>query len=189
MKTHLRKFLPLAIALSMLTWGCAQTKTAQDTTAKAAVAQKKEATVYKGKIAGMSKKAKTISIVVGKGDKAKTIMVKYDIRTTGLKYAKKGEAAIINWEMRGKDKFATVIKPKLAKLPEGITEIKTGELKDMVGAKADMMIVDSRPAKRYAQSHLPGAVSIPVGEMKVKAATMLPKEKDKLLVFYCGGVT
>ena len=184
-----KKFLPLAIMLSMLTWGCAQTKTAQDATLKSTVAQKKEATVYKGKVLGMSKKAKSISIQVGKGDKAKTMMVKYDNKTTGLEFAKKGEAAIINWEMRGTDKIATVIKPKLAKLPEGISEIKTAELKKLIDSNSDLTIIDSRPAKRYAQSHIPGAISIPVGDMKSKAAEMLPKEKDKLLVFYCGGPT
>ncbi len=50
-----------------------------------------------------------------------------------------------------------------------------------------MMIIDSRPGSRYAQSHLPGAVSIPVEDMKTKAADILPKEKDKLLFFYFGG--
>lgn len=189
MKLNFKKFLPLAIMLSMLTWGCVQTQTTQDATAKSAMAQKQAPTVYKGKIVGKSKKAKTVSITVGKGDKAKTIMVKFDGKTKGLEFAKKGEAAIINWEMRGSDKFATVIKPKLAKLPEGISEIKTDEIKDLVNSKADFMIIDSRPAKRYAQSHLPGALSIPVNEMKTKGLTILPKEKDKLLLFYCGGPT
>ncbi len=189
MKENLKKFLPLAIVLSMLTWGCVQTQTAQDTATKTAVAVKKEATTYKGKIAGKSNKAKTISIVVGKGDKAKTMMVKFDDKTTGLEFAEKGEAAIINWEMRGTDKFATSVKPKLAKLPEGVSEIKTDELKDLVASGSDIMIIDSRPASRYAQSHLPGAVSLPVGDMKAKAADILPTAKEKLLVFYCGGPT
>ncbi len=188
MKTQLKKFLPVAIMLSMLTWGCAQTQTGQDAAAKPAAAQKQEATAYKGKIIGMSKKAKTISIEVGKGDKAKTMMVKFDSKTKGLEFAKKGEAAIVEWEFCCDAKLAKIIKPKLAKLPEGTSEIKTPELKGLVESKADFMIIDSRPGKRYAQSHIPGAVSIPVDEMKTKM-DMLPKEKDKLLVFYCGGVT
>ena len=189
MKTPLKNFLPLAIMLSMLTWGCTQTKPMQDATAKPPVAEKQEATVYKGKIVGNSKKAKTIAISVGKGDKAKTMMVKYDDNTKGLEFAKKGEAAIIQWEKRGTDTFATVIKPKLAKLPQGVTEIKTLELKKLIDAKAEFMLIDSRPGKRYAQSHLPGALSIPVDEMKTKAADILPKDKDIQLVFYCGGPT
>ncbi len=173
----------------MLTWGCAQTQTAADTVAQTAVVAKQKATVYKGKIVGMSKKAKTISIEVGKGDKAKTIMVKFDSKTKGLEFAKKGEAAIITWEKRGSDQFATVVKPKLAKLPEGVTEIKPKEMKKLLDNKTDLVLVDSRPSKRYAQSHLPTAVSIPVNEFKVKSLEFLPKEKDKPIVFYCGGPT
>ena len=189
MKTNLKKFLPLALMLALLTWGCAQTQTAQDNATKTAVAQKQEANVYKGKIINKSNKSKIVSIEVGQGDKAKTLLVKFDDKTTGLEFAEKGEAAIINWEQRGADKYATVIKPKLAKLPEGIAEIKTEALKGLLDSNADPMIIDSRPAGRFALSHLPGAVSIPVDEMVAKAGDILPKEKDKLLVFYCGGPT
>lgn len=188
MKTQLKKMIPLVVMFSMMTWGCVQTQQAQDTAGKAPVMKKQEQNVLKGKILGKSNKAKSISIQVGKGDKAKTIMVKFDDQTTGLDFAKKGEAAIIQWEPRGKDKLATVIKPKLAKLPAGIAEIKSPELKQLLDANKDLMIVDSRPGKRFAQSHIPGAVSIPVSAMKTKM-DMLPKEKDKLLIFYCGGPT
>jgi hypothetical protein len=188
MKAHLKKFLPLAIMLSMLTWGCAQQPTAQNAAGQA-VAAKQEAADYKGKIIGVSKKAKTISIEVGSGDKAKVIMVKFDDNTKGIEFAKNGEAATIAWEKRGDDQVATVIKPNLAKLPEGVTEIKPDEMKQLLDKKADVVIIDSRPAKPYAQSHLPNAVSMPVDEYAAKAPELLPKEKDKLLVFYCGGYT
>jgi len=189
MKQNYKKFLPLAIMLSMLTWGCVQTQKTEDTATKSAAAMQQEAPVYKGKIVGKSKKAKTISIAVGKGDKAKTVMVKFDSKTTGLDFAKKGEAAIINWEMRGSDKFATVIKPKLAKLPEGVLEIKSKDVKELLDKKSDIVLIDSRPEKPYAQSHLPGAISIPVNKMEASAHELLPVEKDKLLIFYCGGYT
>ena len=189
MKQNLKKFLPLAIMLSMLTWGCVQTEKTADPMTKSTAAMKQEATVYKGKIVGKSKKAKTISIVVGKGDKAKTIMVKFDSKTKGLDFAKKGEAAVINWKMRGADKYATVIKPKLAKLPEGVLEVKSKEVKALLDKNTDMVLIDSRPEKPYAQSHLPGAISIPVGKMETSGLALLPVEKDKLLVFYCGGYT
>ena len=52
-----------------------------------------------------------------------------------------------------------------------------------------MLLVDCRPEARFAQSHLPGAVSISVDKMAKEQAAVLPKEKDKLLVFYCGGPT
>jgi DNA topoisomerase IB len=152
-------------------------------------AQKQDANVYKGKIVGKSNKAKTISIEVGKGDKAQTIMVKFDGKTKGVEHAAKGHAAIINWEMKDGDKVATVIKPKLAKLPEGITEIKSKEVKDLLDKQTDFVLIDSRPTGRYNQAHLPTSISITVKQMTSKGAELLPKEKDKLLVFYCGGPT
>jgi len=190
MKTNLWKYVPLCIMLAMMIGGCAQNTTSPSgATTKSAVEQKQEANTYTGKIIGKSNKAKTISIEVGSGDKAKTEMVRFDDKTTGLDNAAAGEAAIITWEMRGSDKYATVIKPKLAKLPEGVLEIKPDEVKELLDKNTEMVIIDSRPEKRFAQSHLPGAISVTVEQMQTTAHELLPKEKDKLLVFYCGGYT
>ncbi|MBU4261034.1 MAG: rhodanese-like domain-containing protein [Proteobacteria bacterium] len=151
--------------------------------------QQKEANVYTGQIVGKSEKAKTVSIEVGKGDQVKTMMLKFDEQTKGVDQAVKGHAAIIKFEMRGNNKYATEIKPKLAKLPEGVTEIKTETLQELLKNHTDMFLVDARPASRYGQSHLPGAVSIPVALLQKKQAAALPLNKDKLIVFYCGGPT
>ena len=190
MKKKLCKFVPLVIMFSLLTYGCAQNNSDQQA-AKAAAAtdQKKVAKVYKGKVVGKSNKAKSISIRVGKGDKAKTIMVKFDEKTKGVEHASKGHAAIIAYEMRNGEPWATVVKPKLAKLPEGVTEIKTAELQSLMESDTDFLLIDARPGKRYAASHLAGAVNLPVPAYKKKAASVLPKDKNKLLVFYCGGPT
>lgn len=190
MRNNLRRFIPLAVMLTMMTWGCApSTQSPSGMTQKPGVEQKQDANTYTGKILGKSNKAKSISIETGKEGATKNIMVKFDDKTTGLEHAATGEAAIIAWEMRGSDKYATTIKPKLAKLPEGVAEIKVDEVKDLVESQADFLLIDSRPEKRFGQSHLPGAVSIPVEKMETGVADLLPKEKDKLLVFYCGGYT
>lgn len=190
MKKHLVRFLPLCIMASMIAWGGVHNETkAGETSMNPAVSQKQDQNVYKGKIVGKSNKAKTISIEIGKGDKAETMMVKFDDQTKGIEHAAKGEAAIINWEKRGKDKYATVIKPKIAKLPAGVTEIKSKELKKLLDSGAELSLIDSRPVKRYDQAHLPGAVSITVPQMKKDGEKLLPKNKNQLLVFYCGGPT
>ena len=185
------KFIPVALMLALIMSGCAQQQgaTTASQEAKPAMAEKKDPFVLKGPIAGRSNKAQTISITVGKGAEAKTMMVRFDDSTEGLEFAKKGEAAIIRWEQRGDDKFATVIKPKLAKLPEGVTEIKTEELYKMLQDHVPMVLADARPAMRYNQGHLPGAVSIPVPMLKEQKEAVLPKDKDELIVFYCGGYT
>ncbi|MGA7277054.1 MAG: rhodanese-like domain-containing protein [Desulfocapsaceae bacterium] len=184
------RFMPLALMFGLLLGGCAQDKTSTATApAKPAVEQKKDPNVFTGPIMGRSNKAQTISIAVGSGDAAKTMMVRFDDQTEGLEFAQKGEAAIIRWEQRGEDKFATEIKPKLAKLPEGISEIKTEELYKMLQDHVPMVLADARPAMRYNQGHLPGAVSIPVPMLKEQKEAVLPKDKNALIVFYCGGFT
>ncbi len=192
MRKGMLKFLPLFVMAALLTYGCAQTdKAAVKDAAKApaAAAQKQDAKVYKGKVVGKSNKAKTISIKVGKGDKSKTIMVKFDDKTVGVEHAAKGHASIIKYEMRDGEPWATVVKPKLAKIPEGVTEIKTDDLKKIMNSKEDILLIDARPGKRYAASHIAGAVNIPVPAYKEKAASVLPKDKDTHLVVYCGGPT
>lgn len=179
------------LVIGLLSFGCAhkpETEQSMSTDAGQAKQTVKQ-DVYKGKIEGKSNKAKTISIEVGKGDQAKVIMVRFDEQTTGVEHAVKGNAAIISYEQRGKDIYARSIKPKLAKLPAGVTEIKTEELNALLNTGEQVYLVDSRPASRYGQSHLPGAVSIPVPLLKEKKAALLPEDKDQLLVFYCGGPT
>jgi len=189
MKNVCMKLLPAVILACFLMTGCAQpTDTAKDAK-PAAAAKKKEKNVYKGSVVGKSNKAKTISIKVGKGADAKTMMVKFNDATKGVEHAAKGHAAIIKYKVVGTDKIATEIKPKLAKLPEGVTEIKTPEMEALVGSKAVMTIIDARPGSRYAKGHIPHAISIPVPAMKKQGATFLPTDKDQLLIFYCGGPT
>lgn len=195
MKKKLIKFIPFLIMASFLATGCTQTGTTppklipQHGTGNGSrsivIAQ---APVYMGSVLDVSNKAKVISIEVGKGAAAKTILVKFDDKTKGIEHAVAGHAAIINYEMRKGEPWATVVKPKLAKLPAGVTEVKTPDLKAMLDKGEKFTLIDSRPAKRFAPSALPGAISIPVDEFKTQA-NKLPENKDELLVFYCGGPT
>lgn len=191
MHLHIRsKVVAAALMLAFMSYGCATTSNqSAQTGTPASQAEQQQKSSYTGSIVGKSNKAKTISISVGQDDKAQTMMVKFDDNTTGLNFAEQGEAAIIAWEQRGPDKFATEIKPKLAKLPEGVTEIKVEEMYAMIAGGKPMTLVDARPESRYHQAHLPGAISIPVPKLKKMGASALPKNKDQLLVFYCGGPT
>ena len=192
MKKNILKFIPFFIMASFLVTGCNQGSKSTATTAKPAVsteAKKDQGLKYAGKVVGKSNKAKSISIVVGKGDKAKTIMVKFDDKTKGVEHASKGHASIIFYEMRDGQPWATVVKPKLAKLPKGVTEVKTDEVQTLVESKADFVLIDARPGKRYAAAHMPAAINLGTKEYKTQAASLLPKDKNTLLVFYCGGPT
>ncbi len=184
------KLLAAAVMVALMSYGCstAPTGTEQGAKATANMEQQKQNT-YAGSVVGKSNKAKTIAIAVGKGDKAETMLVRFDDKTTGLMFAEKGEAAVIAWEQRGDDKFATEIKPKLAKLPEGVTEIKVEEMYALVSANTPMTLVDARPESRFHQAHIPGSISIPVPKLKKMGTKVLPADKNKLLIFYCGGPT
>lgn len=185
-----RKFLASTLVLAFLLTGCASAPSDTSQSAKApAQTEQRTQNVYAGSIVGKSNKARTISISVGKENQAQTMMVKFDDNTQGLNFAEKGEAAVIAWEQRGDDKFATEVKPKLAKLPEGVTEIKVDEMYALVSSGAEMTVADARPESRYDQAHLPGAISISVPKLKKMGEKALPKDKDRLLVFYCGGPT
>lgn len=187
----LRKLAFALILLAAVTAGCAGPGTTGSGPAPAApqAVSKKAVPTYKGKIAGMSEKARTIAIKVGPETNMEMKMLRFDGKTTGTKFAKKDEAVTITYEMRGQEAYALTIKPNLAKLPAGVTEIKTGELQALLDKKTDLLVIDARPEGRYAQSHLPGAVSISVEKLEREQAAILPKDKEKLLVFYCGGPT
>ncbi len=188
----LKRLLPLACGAALFVTGCGQHEPVQaGNKAEPAVKAeaKKQQNVLKGKILGKSNKAKTISISVGKGEKAKTVMVKFDDATKGVEHAVKGHAAIIQFKGEGKNRIATVIKPKLAKLPKGTSEMKPQELAALMNSGQKFVLVDARPAKRFHEGTIPGSINIPVPAMGKKGATMLPKDKDIQLVFYCGGPT
>lgn len=70
--------------------------------------------------------------------------------------------------------------PKLA-----ITTAEVEQLLEAGPEKAPLLLVDARPAVKYEQGHVPGAVSIPKA-MLAKNLDQLPK--DKTLIFYCGGL-
>ncbi len=190
MKKTLIRLLPVLVIAAFITTGCNQaTKTGGAKMAKPAAQAKKAKNVYKGKIAGKSNKAKTISITVGKGKAMKTMMVKFNDATKGVEHAVKGRAAIIKFKMVGKDKVATMIKPKIAKLPAGVTQISPDEVAKQLAAGAKIALVDSRPPARFHEGSIPTAINASVGAMKKKAAKLLPPNKDIQLVFFCGGVT
>lgn len=60
------------------------------------------------------------------------------------------------------------------------------ELKKMVDAKKQLTIVDARTEKEFRDGHIPLAVNIPP-EKLIDISTLLPKNKNRLIIFYCRG--
>lgn len=51
----------------------------------------------------------------------------------------------------------------------------------------NLVLVDSRPPAKYGEGHINGAINIPDAQFH-DLAYLLPEDKDKMLIFYCGGL-
>jgi len=148
----------------------------------------------KGQVKAVTNKAKTVSVKVkGKG----LMLFKFNDSTKFINFKKTKEikyptAVVIKYKVEGPDNVALSIKKALISLPKGVSEIKTDEVVALVekGPEAgNYFLVDARPATVASAAHIPTAVSIPVPLLKKKGKELLPADKSKLLVFYCGGPT
>lgn len=68
-----------------------------------------------------------------------------------------------------------------------IVDYKFVEEHASVPRRNDVTIVDSRPARKFDKGHIPVAVGIS-DTLFDKQIDLLPEDKSKLLIFYCGGI-
>jgi rhodanese-related sulfurtransferase/biotin operon repressor len=66
----------------------------------------------------------------------------------------------------------------------GVELLTKEELAKRLRRKDDLLVLDVRPEQEYAAGHVPGAVSIPVAQLK-RRLKELPKSKE--IVAYCRG--
>lgn len=76
----------------------------------------------------------------------------------------------------------------VAKLVEASGDISNRNDYDQYPTEWDFVLVDARPANVYNGGHINGAINIPDSEFDSKK-NLLPDDKDKLIIFYCGGMT
>ena len=71
--------------------------------------------------------------------------------------------------------------------PVVFAEIDADFVKQMDGA-ADTMLLDARAAAAYRAGHIPGALSLPLGEFAAVFPELAPRlRRAKLLFVYCSG--
>lgn len=151
----------------------------------------KDPNIIAGEFDSLSLKAKTFQVAVD--DSKQLLKFKDDtqvINAEGMKGLKAPVPVMVRFSKVGPDMVAekVVAKPPI-KVPEEQI-ISTKELERLVALgpeKGNFTLVDSRPEVKFNEGHIPGAISIPFPKM-AQMADRLPKDKGKLLIFYCEGV-
>ena len=185
--------LPLFLALAWAGGGLAA-EAPKNIVAKKCLACHKDykdtADIVAGDFNSLSNKANSITVKIEESMQ----LVKYTDETTvenvpEMKKLKSPIPVRVHYKKVGEDLVATkiVAKPEIKVPPEQL--ISTEELAKLVAqgdVKGNFTLVDSRPAIKFQEGHIPGAISIPfpkMAEMKDK----LPQDKNRLLIFYCEG--
>lgn len=144
-----------------------------------------------GNFRSRSNKAKSIQLKINN----RMELVKFNSKTVvknvpNIKALKEPIPIRVHYKKVGSDLVATeiVAKPKM-KVPEKqlMSTEELGKLVAQGPEKGNFTLVDSRPGIKYAEGHIPGAISIPFPKMK-QSMDKLPKDKNQLLIFYCEGM-
>ena len=153
----------------------------------------------RGNLGSVSQDFKTIQVNVG----GIVWIVNYDDKTTVVKGEKTSGAdeiaklpakkeILVSFTGTEAKPLATEIAVKQPyKVPEHqkFTNAETVKLVAMGPEKGNYTLVDSRPTGAFLSGHIPTAISLPYGKFADECTTVLPQDKDRLLVFYCGGPT
>jgi rhodanese-related sulfurtransferase len=149
-----------------------------------AFTQALHAGMVKGRIQTVSKQAGSIQI--GVDDKKVVIRTDANTRFDGFSSIDElGPPDLIEAEFEP-GQPATKIRKVVFALPPGV-EIDTGTLLKIMTGKQPYHLYDARPVRRFGNAHIPGAR--PAHPKDENFLSLLPGDKDELLVFYCGGPT
>ncbi len=144
--------------------------------------------LLRGTMGGISVKAETLSVNTG-------VMwtVKFDDKTKLVgsdapvgKLPREKEIAISYVEKNGEFYAQNISVKQPAKLAAEKV-VNTEFVADRV-EKGDALIVDSRPAIRFYEGAIPGAINIFDADFD-KHIDKMPKDKNRMIIFYCAGPT
>jgi Rhodanese-like domain len=153
----------------------------------------------RGNLGKVSPDFKTLQVKAGK----LIWVIKYDDQTTvmdgdktaGPDYIKElpgNKEILVSFSGDESKPLATEIAVKQPfKVPDEqkITNDEVVKLVAMGPEKGAYTLIDARPGGGYLGGHIPTAISLPFDSFADNCATTLPQDKDRLLVFYCGGPT
>ena len=153
----------------------------------------------RGNLGTVSQDFNTLQVKVGKmvwivnyDDKTKVVKGDKTLGADAIAKLPKKKEILISFTGDAKKPLATEIAVKMPyKVPEHqkFTNAETVKLVAMGPEKGKYTLVDARPGGAYLGGHIPTAISLPYGKFQEDCTTILPQNKDNLLVFYCGGPT
>jgi hypothetical protein len=153
----------------------------------------KQDNVLAGKLKDVSRKAKTIALQIGKNLE----VVHFDDATvlenapTFKKIPKNESVKIIYTKKAGKTYAKEVVVKKGLEVPKEklISAEEVAKLVAQGPEKGKYVLLDSRPGKNYDEGHIPTAKKMPFFKFDKFKDKLLPKDKDALQIYYCGGFT
>lgn len=147
--------------------------------------------IIQATISSISFKAELLKIDTEK----ESCLVKFNDETllTGansLRDLTRGQEIVITYHDEGGSLFADSIDVKKQQSNTGTTaSITVEELRKLLeqgSQNGTFTLIDSRIESQYNEGHIPGAISLYDGKIQ-KQPDLLPKDKNGLLIFYCGG--
>jgi rhodanese-related sulfurtransferase len=157
-----------------------------------ALASASGAEELKGRVKSVSSVARAIAVEL---ENKSVVVVKFDGSTQFKNAASSDdfipdEVVAVDYSRVGTENRAKTISKVIAPPPAGVTRISAAALRDLVRTGGEkFLLVDSRPAGRYNEAHLPGAVSVPLDALEKAGEKLLPADRGTTLVFYCGGLS
>ena len=149
--------------------------------------------MVRGTMVAVSDKFKTIQVAAGNV----VWVIKYgdDLTLQGaatLADIPKEKEIGVKFKGDEKDPYAVSlsVKPAAKVAPEKLVTLE--EMTKLVALgpeKGNFLLFDSRPAPKCIEGQIPFTISLPYDKFDALKGKLLPKEKDRLLIFYCGGVT
>jgi len=149
--------------------------------------------MVRGTMVGVSEKFKTIQVAAG----SFVWVMKYgdDIKLTGAaKLTDIPREKEIGVRFTGNENspyaVSLSVKPAAKVPPEKLVSLEEmSRLVAMGPNKGNFLLFDSRPAPKCIEGQIPYTISLPNDKFDLLQEKLLPKEKDRLIIFYCGGVT
>ena len=158
-----------------------------------------QADAIRGNLGKVSPEFSTLQVKVG----TLVWIVKYDDKTTVIQGDKTdgaeevknlpaGKEILVSFSGDESKPLATEVAVKQPyKVPEKqqITNDEVVKLVSMGPEQGKYTLIDARPAGAFISGYIPTAISLPFDSFQENYASVLPQDKERLLVFYCGGPT